>query len=143
MRHCDFLSQVDHDAVVAAIGDAEKGTSGQVRLFLSHKKTDDAVAAARAQFERLGMAQTRHRNAILIFVAPRSRAFAVVGDSGIHAKEDGEWAAIAAALGERFRASDFTGGLRAGIARAGEFLRAHFPADGPRENELPDEIEGD
>ena len=143
MKHRDFLCRLDHDEVVAEIGRAEAGTSGQVRLFLSHKKTDDAVAAAQAQFGRLGMEKTRHRNAILIFVSPRSRSFAVVGDEGIHAKEDGEWEAIAAAMGERFRSDDFTGGLRAGIARAGEFLRAHFPAAGPRENELPDEIEGD
>lgn len=143
MRHRDFLSQVDHDAVVAAIRDAESGTSGQIRLFLSHRKTPDAVASARRQFERLGMTKTRHRNAVLLFVAPRSQAFAVVGDTAIHARAgDAAWDAIAAAMAARFRDGDFTGGLRAGIARAGALLREQFPSDGGP-NELPDGIETD
>ena len=51
---------------------------------------------AERAFEKLGMARTRQRNAILFFVVPSRRRFAVLGDEGIHAKVGQEfWDAIA------------------------------------------------
>ena len=55
--------------VVAAIRDAERETSGEIRVFISPKHVDDPVAAARAEFLRRGMDQSRARNGVLIFVA--------------------------------------------------------------------------
>ena len=41
-------------------------------------------AAARAQFEKLEHDEDGQRNGVLIFVAPASQNFAVIGDEGIH-----------------------------------------------------------
>ena len=79
-----FLNQLRHDDIVAAIRNAEQKTSGEIRVFISHKNVDDPVAAAQSHFERLGMTKTHHRNGILIFVAPRARKFAVIGDTAVH-----------------------------------------------------------
>ena len=59
MKPKDFISQLDEAILVAAIAEAERQTSGEIRVFLSHRKPDDAVAAAQHAFDRLGMARTR------------------------------------------------------------------------------------
>ncbi|MEI9960475.1 MAG: hypothetical protein WDM76_04875 [Limisphaerales bacterium] len=46
----------------------------------------DSVAVAQKEFIRLGMAKSPERNGVLIFVAPRTHKFAVIGDVGVHAK---------------------------------------------------------
>ena len=84
MKPKAFLSQLDEASLVAAIAAAESKTSGEIRVFLSHRKPDDAVAAAQRAFDQLGMARTRERNGVLIFVAPKARKFAVIGDAGVH-----------------------------------------------------------
>jgi len=73
----EFLNQLAHEDIVAAIRTAEQKTSGEIRVFISRKKIADPVAAAQAQFERLGMTRTRNRNGVLIYVAPAARKFAI------------------------------------------------------------------
>lgn len=120
--------QIDHDQVVAALQAAEATTSGEIRVLVARHKATDPVAAAQAYFNDLGMAQSPHRNGILIFVAPRSRNFAVIGDRAVHEQcGDAFWAEVAEAMGSRFRAGQFTDGLVHGIGRAGELLARTFP----------------
>jgi uncharacterized membrane protein len=133
---------IDHARVVAAIGAAEKKTSGEIRVLVSRRATDDAVAAATHEFDRLGMAKTAEKNGVLIFVAPTNRVFAVVGDTGIHAKcGDRFWQELAAAMTEHFKRDEFTDGLVLGIDRAGSLLAEHFPRRADDRNELPDDVE--
>jgi uncharacterized membrane protein len=133
---------IDHDRVVAAIAAAEQRTSGEIRVVLSRKKAAEPILAAQKQFERLGMTRTDARNGVLIFVAPRSRTFAVIGDTGVHEKcGDAFWRELADAMTECFRRDDFTAGLCLGIERAGALLAEHFPRAPDDRNELPNAIE--
>ncbi len=133
--------KIDHEQVVAAIRAAELRTSGEIRVVLARRKAPDPVAAATIQFERLGMTQTQARNGVLIFFAPRSRNFAVIGDTGVHDKCGAAfWSELARAMEEHFKRSDFTAGLVHGIERAGDLLAAHFPRQPDDKNELPDDI---
>jgi uncharacterized membrane protein len=134
--------KIDHERVVAAIGAAEKRTSGEVRVVVSQEKTAEPVLAAQKQFERLGMTQTAERNGVLIFVAPASHTFAVIGDRGVHEKcGDVFWRELAAAMTERFKRGEFTEALVLGIERAGALLAEHFPPQPDDRNELPDAVE--
>jgi uncharacterized membrane protein len=144
MNTKDFLNQLQHDAIVAAIRAAEKKTSGEIRIFVSRKRVADAVVAAQVQFERLGMTKTRHRNGVLIFVAPRARKFAVIGDTAVH-QRCGEifWQVLAAEMSGHFQKSEFTSGIVHGIQKAGDLLAVHFPPAAGDGNELPDAVEQD
>ena len=71
MKPKAFLSQLEHGRIVEAIRAAEGRSRGEVRVHVSGQKVDDAQAAARAQFEALGMTRTAERNGVLIYVAPR------------------------------------------------------------------------
>lgn len=141
MRHRAFISQLAHERIHAAIHAAEAKTSGEIRVMISHRRAPDPIAAAQRAFLRLGMQRTRHRNAVLLFVAPRSRTFAVIGDEGVHAKcGDDFWRELAAAMTGHFKRGAFTDGLVHGVERAGELLAAHFPREPGDRNELPDDV---
>jgi uncharacterized membrane protein len=141
MRHRKFVSQLAHERIHAAIHAAEQKTSGEIRVMVSHQAAPDPVATAQAAFLRLGMQDTKHRNAVLLFVAPRSRTFAVIGDEAVHAKcGDAFWRDLAEAMAGQFKRGEFTEGLLHGINRAGELLAAHFPHGPDDRHELPDDV---
>jgi uncharacterized membrane protein len=141
-----FLNALEHDRIVKAIAQAEACSRAEVRVHVSNQAVDDPQKAAAAQFEKLGMTRTAERNGVLIYVAPRSRKFAILGDSGIH-QSCGQsfWQEVAAAMEADFRAGRFTDGIVKGVARAGEALGTHFPRrEGVCDiNELKDEVSED
>ena len=142
MRTKEFLGRLDHARIVQAIKNAEARTSGEVRVFLQRGEITDPMAAARAQFTKLGMTRTRERNGVLIFVAPRSQKFAVVGDEGIHQRcGDAFWQQLVASMQERFRTENFTDALVHAIDRAGQLLSAEFPKQPDDRNELPNAVD--
>jgi uncharacterized membrane protein len=136
-----LLQSVDAARVKSAIEQAERGTSGEVRVSVAAPFWGDAQKAAKGAFERLGMQRTHHRNSVLLFVVPSRHSFVILGDAGIHAKVGHAfWEDVSQAIAERFRAGDFTGGLVHGIELVGKELRLHFPSAHPT-NELPDEVD--
>ncbi len=144
MKPRKFIEHLRHEEIVAAIRDAEKKTSGEVRVFISHKETEDPVAAAQGHFLRMGMQNTRERNGVLIFVAPRSRRFAIVGDEGIHRRcGDPFWNELASEISGHFKEGHFSRGLLHAISKAGALLARHFPHPPDDKNELSDEVETD
>ena len=123
-----FSKKLRHSEIVSAIREAETKTTGQIRLLISPAHIEDAVAAAQKEFTRLRMDQSPERNGVLIFVAPRSRKFAVIGDQAVHARCGDEfWRQLAAAMSGHFRQGDFSGGIAHGVQKAGELLAEHFP----------------
>jgi uncharacterized membrane protein len=135
MKTKAFFSQLDHDRMVASIVEAEKHTSGEIRVYVSHRKVRDVRHDAIHHFLKLGMHKTNHRNAVLIFVAPESQQYFIVGDEGVHAKcGDVFWEQVAGEMGEWFKKGKFTEGILHGIYTAGKLLAQHFPGN----NELPD-----
>ena len=123
-----LIKQLPHDTLVAAILEAEQKTSGQIRVLISHKSAADPVTTAQKEFVRLGMTKSPERNGVLIFVAPRTQKFAVIGDEAVHTKCGDEfWRELAKTMTDYFRKSEFTEGIIHGVRKAGELLAAHFP----------------
>jgi uncharacterized membrane protein len=141
MKVEEFLKQLDEKALVQAIAAAELRTSAELRLFFTRNRVKDAIADAEKVFLRLGMRKTEARNGALIFVAPLSGAFAIIGDENIHGKcGKAFWQTTAAAMEKHFREGEFQQGLLLGIRELGEVLSKHFPRATDDRNELPDEI---
>lgn len=138
-----LLDAAGRKRVVDAIGAAERRSHGEIRVHVEDKaKGADPVARARDVFGKLGMAATERRNGVLIYVAVKDRAFAVIGDVGIHEKVgDAFWSDVAETMGEAFARGEFASGLAGAITRAGEALAEHFPrTETPDVDELPDDI---
>lgn len=141
MQLDNFISKPDQGRVVAAIGEAEKMTSGEIRVHITPQCGDDVMRDAIKTFNRLGMYKTRHRNGVLIFVAFESRKLAIIGDSGINeVVSTNYWDEEKDILLEFLKHGDPATGLCAVIARVGAKLKAYFPIEDDDVNELSNEI---
>lgn len=141
MKQKDFLAALDQPRIVAAIGEAEKQTSGEIRVHIQPKAGDDIRNAAERTFERLGMTKTELRSGVLLFIASEEQRFVILGDRGINEKAPaGFWDEIAAKLTIRFKAGELTDGIVEAIHSAGEELRHDFPRAAGDVDELTNEI---
>jgi uncharacterized membrane protein len=133
---------IDLDRVEGAIRSAERGTTGEIRVAVARFYFwGDVRRAAEAAFARLGMRRTRRRNGVLLYLAPKRRRFAVIGDAGIHERvTETFWTAISKKLEAELHAGDLTAGLEHAIATIGERLAEHFPPDPNDTNELADRV---
>jgi len=138
-----LLQLIDRDRIQEAIAEAERQTSGEIRVSVARFFWGSVRKVAERAFVRLGMTRTAARNGVLFFIVPARRRFVVLGDEGIHAKVgDAFWEKVAASVSKKFQAGDFTGGLVDGIATVGQELASHFPYDASTDkNELPDDVD--
>ena len=142
MRTKHFLSKLDHDRIVAAIKRAEAESSGQIRVFVQRGELEgDPALAAQKKFQKLRMHATKDRNSVLIFVAPRARKFAVIGDEAVHKKCGDEfWQRLVDGMRAHFQKENFTDALVEAIDETGKLLAGHFPRKSTTENDFPDGI---
>jgi uncharacterized membrane protein len=143
MRTKEFLSKLEHDRIVRAIQDAESKSSGQIRVHIQRGKlAGDPLVAAQKKFQSLKMHNTRDRNAVLVYVAPRAHKFAIVGDKAIHERcGEGLWQRLVDKMRGHFQNEKFTDALVEAIQEIGDVLATEFPSKKARSgNELPDEV---
>ena len=94
---------------------------------------------ARQVFAQHGVWNTQENNGVLIFVLLADRAVEIVADRGIDSRvAQGDWSAICRAIERDFSRGRYAEGAIAGVRAASDLLAKHFPASGPRRNELPD-----
>src|SRR5437016_13814883 len=129
MTQKEFLAKLDQARIVAAIQNAERVTSGEIRIHVQPKAVGgDIRTVAEKTFERLGMTKTALRTGVLLFIATEEQRFVILGDKGINEKVPaGFWDEIAAKLTIRFKNGEFTDGIVDAIAAAGEHLKEYFP----------------
>lgn len=141
--HKALLKQLDTAAIEAAIKEAERATTGEIRVAVLPPFRGTIEAMTDRTAHRLGMTKTSDRNGVLILVDPARRTFRVWGDRSIHERVgEGFWKSIATAIQERFRAGEFTTGLVNGVAAAGKALAEHFPCGAERHrDQLPDSVD--
>lgn len=136
-----FLSKEEQIKVTDAIKDAEKTTSGEIRVHLEAKCADDPLDRAAYLFDKLNMQKTELRNGVLFYLAFADRKFAIIGDAGINkVTEENFWDKIKETMMGFFKQEQFAEGLATGIKMAGEALKVHFPYQTDDENELSDDI---
>lgn len=128
----------DDEVIAAAIQVAETETSGEIRVFLSRHLCENPAQAARQEFVRLEMTHTPLRNAVLLYVAPKSGAFAVACDEGVQFRCPPEFeqtvtaAAMPALLEGRVEQA-----ILSAIRTAAECLSQCYPPFALDRNDLP------
>ena len=137
----DFFTKDQKLEILNAIKDAEKDTSGEIRVHVDETVRGDVLDRAAYVFRKLEMNKTKQRNGVLFLLAYKSHKFAILGDAGINAVvPEGFWDNIKETMTGYFSDNKFTEGLAEGIRMAGEELKLHFPYQEDDINELPDEI---
>ena len=139
-----FFTAAEQERIVAAIAKAETLTTGEIRTYIERDLKSgggDPYLRAREVFAQLGMHETAERNGVLVYLALRSRRFAIVGDEELHQRVGEDyWTEIRDQMAADFAAKRFVEGLVAGITAIGEGLGRHFPPRPDDVNELPDDI---
>lgn len=139
-----FLSDEDKTRIAAAIGEAEKITTGEIHVHVIGRSMNrDMLALAQELFARLGLEKTKRRNGVLILVSHLDHRFAIYGDSGIHDKAGQHlWDNAAAILRKDFVERRYADGLAACVGEIGRELARHFPKTGeePGDDELSNEV---
>ena len=137
----DFFSPEQQKAITNAIAEAEHKTSGEIRVHIENNLREDVLDRAAWLFRKLGMNRTEHRNGVLIYLAVKSRKFAILGDKGIHkAVPENFWDEIKHRMLGFFKEEKFTEGLVYAVSAAGEHLKKSFPYQENDKNELSDDI---
>lgn len=137
----DFLTKDEELQIVEAIKQAEKATSGEIRVHI--EKTASVAHSTRATevFHLLKMDTTQLQNGVLIYVAVDDHAFVICGDKGINdIVGDNFWTCTKDIMSSLFKQGEFKEGLIAGIKNAGEQLQKYFPWQQDDVDELSNEI---
>ena len=137
----DFLSATEEQEVVEAILKAEKNTSGEIRVHIEGHTRKDHYERAKEVFHLLKMDNTKQENGVLIYVAVTDKKFVICGDKGIDKVVPKDfWQTTRNSIQTHFKKGAFKDGLVAGVLKAGEELRSHFPWQSDDTNELSNEI---
>jgi uncharacterized membrane protein len=142
-RKRPFFSEEENEQIVHSIREAEKQTSGELRVFVESRcRYVDALDRASEIFSRLQMEKTELRNGVLFYIAVKDRQLAIYADKGIHEATGEEyWKKSVKDILSVFSNESITAGIIASVHQIGQALRTHFPYDKEIDkNELPDEI---
>lgn len=136
-----LFSDIEQEKIANAIADAEKATSGEIRIAIDKHCEADPYEKAIEYFVKLDMDKTARRNGVLIYLAHVDRKFAVIGDIGINQLvPDDFWETTKIAMTAHFAKGDLADGIIAGVTLAGEKLALFFPPQKGDINELPNDI---
>jgi uncharacterized membrane protein len=139
----EFFNDEEKLLIVDAIQNAERLTSGEVRVFVESKCSYvDAIDRAAELFFQLKMQETKDHNAVLVYVAMKDRQLAVFSDEGIHKKVGDEyWNAEVRKMISNFNRDNYAEGISEVVKDIGVALTKHFPYNNETDkNELPDDI---
>jgi uncharacterized membrane protein len=137
----DFLSRADEQEIVQAIIEAEKNTSGEIRVHIEEHTEKSPLDRAQEVFFELHMHETQDRNGVLFYISVADKKFAIIGDEGIDKLVEADfWDCTKDVVISNFKEGNYKKGLINGILRAGERLKKYFPFQSHDSNELSNEI---
>ncbi len=124
----DFLKTNEKELIVSAIRKAEMDTSGEIRVHVDSRCDNAAYERAVELFTHLNMQNTIFRNAVLIYVAPEDKKFAVIGDEALHKKvDDVFWDNLVSKLHDSFSEGNYCNGIIDCIEKIGQVQKKYFP----------------
>jgi uncharacterized membrane protein len=141
-----YFSDGDLNKLKNEISRVEQTTCGEIRLSLREKrsfwdKLYKPHELAVKDFEKLGIANTKYKTGLLIFIIFDERYYNILADEGIYQKiPDSIWNNLEEKLKEEFRSGAYTNGILHIIDGIGKVLKKEFPREAGDVNELPDEV---
>ena len=136
-----LFTNSEEEQIRKAIEEAEKNTSGEIRISAEKHCKEDPLDKAANYFLKIGMDKTALRNGVLIYIATEDHKFAIIGDSGINQVVPADfWDSTKEAMLMHFKAGQLVEGIVTGISMAGEKLKQFFPYSDDDKNELSNDI---
>lgn len=140
----NYFTESEAQRIVSAIRAMEKTTSAEIRLHVESRCWRDPLRRAAFVFSRLGMHETNERNAVLLYLAMKSRKFAVMGDQAARqALPENIWETVSRKMSGLFIEQLYCEGICTAIGVLGKELSTSFPARPGQKNQLSDLISED
>lgn len=137
----DFLTTQEEEEIVLAIRQAERNTSGEIRVHIERTTELSHYNRTLEVFQTLQMFNTKKQNAVLIYVAVDDHKFVIYGDKGIDAVVPKNfWDTTKNKMQHHFKQGNFKQGIIDGVLQVGKELKEHFPWSETDTNELPNEV---
>ncbi len=137
----NFFTTNQQHKIVEAIRQAEKYTSGEIKIHIEKACMSPVLAHSSEIFEQLGIGNTVLQNGVLIYMSIDDRKIAILGDKGIDKVVPSDfWESIYRDIKIQFKEGNFTEGLVGAILQTGIQLQKYFPLQDGDKNELSDEI---
>jgi uncharacterized membrane protein len=141
-----FFSDDDFLRISQKITEAEKTTSGEIRIgicekkrFLNRKKNIRKLAEE--EFYKLNMHNTRDKTGILLFLLLSERQFYILADEGINSKvSQNTWDGVRDEILSKFIEGQYTKGIITGVEKVGKILTEFFPIKADDTNDLSNKI---
>ena len=131
----------EQQRIRTAIEDAEKYTSGQIRVCVEKRCSENVLDRAAKYFHELNMHKTKLRNGVLVYVATVDRKFAIIGDAGINKVVPANfWDDTKDDMLQHFKFGNLVEGIVTGLKITGDHLQKYFPHLQNSTNELSDDI---
>ncbi|MGA7837614.1 MAG: TPM domain-containing protein [Ignavibacteriaceae bacterium] len=142
----NFVDDDDLLRISNKIKEMEKLTAGEICVSIKEKrkfkeKKKSLRELAEIEFYKLGVANTRDKTGILIFLLLKDRKFYILADSGINEKVNQKtWDKIKDEIQKMFQKGEFSKGLLYGVDEVGKILSSHFPIKPDDTNELSNKV---
>jgi uncharacterized membrane protein YgcG len=125
-------ASIDRARLERAVALAEARSGAEIFVAIAPFFVGRVDRAAERAFERLGVAHTRRRTGVLLFVVPSRRAVVVLADHGARVRgADTLWRDAADRIAEGFARGDGTGGLVEAIDHLSSALAPILRQDAP------------
>ena len=138
-----FFPAEETRQIVEAIRQAEKQTSGDIRIYIESKNPFmDPLDRAKEIFFNLKMQDTDHRNAVLLYIAMDHHEIALFADEGIYQKTGADyWNNAVKKMIAGFTKENISNSIEECVTQIGQTLKEKFPYETATDkNELPDDI---
>lgn len=135
------LSKSDVSKIEKSISEAEKETSGEIRVHLIKNCEEDIYTKAIEVFNTLGMGNTQEKNGILLLISFYDRKLAILGDKAINEKlPENFWNETKEEIISYFKLEQYLEGICYGVNKIGAKLKSFFPIKPDDINELDNEV---
>lgn len=119
---------IDTTRIRAAVESDRRATNAPIHVSIAPYFWGNVRKSAERAFRKHGFANTPERNAVLFFIVPSRREFAIIGDVAAHAAVGQRvWDATVAVVRESILCEDATSALLRGIETIDRALSEHFP----------------
>ncbi|OFZ34912.1 MAG: hypothetical protein A3D92_17875, partial [Bacteroidetes bacterium RIFCSPHIGHO2_02_FULL_44_7] len=138
----DQFSEKDLVKIEAATREAEKNTSGEVRVVIRSHYDEDLEGNLHEQtkrdFLKHGLDKTRDKTGVIVLLVLAAKRFMIWGDDGIHAKvPQGYWDMLAVGISAHFKEERYVQGVCEAVDEVGKRLAEFFPKKLDDVDELP------
>lgn len=136
-----FLTEKQEQHIIDSIAEAERNTTGEIRVHIEHHSNQDPLERAAYIFHELGMDETRRQNGVLIYIATEDHQAAIYAGKNIHSQvPENYWNDVLAIIIDHFKKDEYEEGLIDAIKEVGKKLEELYPSGGGDPNELSDDI---